>query len=943
LATSSGTPTLIGGLIDSNAASGSGGGVQFNSSTATFNGTQISNNTAPSGAGATISYGTTSFESTSFINNTAAGGLGGGLAAQDASLTFNGGYFQDNTAASGGGAWLRDCTVSANGTRFLSNTASAGNGGGIYVEQFTGTANLTLVDATFESNQALTNPAGNGGGLYISGATAHISDSTFEYNSSANWGGGLSYMGPLLQLKDTLFRRNYAANQGGGMWLGGGLHGSGIRLYSNASSGGGAIGCMGGWNVISNSLMVGNTASSGGAIFTPWGTLSVINSTLYANQASAWAGGIDASSGTVQVRNSILWANNAPGPAQESGADLAYSIVQDGGVGTNVYTFDPSFVSPPTPGNDGVWGTDDDIYGDLRLKSTSSAIDAGDSFALPADGADVDADGNVAETLPLDMDGGVRRFDRLEAAAQLVGSEPAVDLGPYEPKGFFVDSTAAGVGDGSSWVDAFTSLQTALAASVPDETVYIAAGTYKPTPGSDRAINFVPKNRQGWYGSFPAGGGGGDDRDLGAHPTILSGAIGTSAANDNSYNVIKADNVTFLLDGLEITEGVALPSSQGGGIRAYNSTMMLTSSLLTGNYGYFGGGIYLEYTSATIEDTTISNNTAAWDGGGLYADSSTVILNSVVLDRNQAEGDNGGGLFAFETTITGEDTTWQDNSAAGCDGGVFLMSDSSMDLLRSDWYANRAYRGGATCLDNSDARLVNSRLIGNQSDIYGGGVYADGDATFAATNSLWLGNAADADQDLTGFGGALALLGTSAAEITQSNFLWNLSPSDGTAVWADADTGFRLLNSIIVGDKDGYALLLLNGTSTVMDNLILNGYGDPEDRNQDAQPLFLSDPDPGVDGIWGTRDAGEDWGDLHLAIGSPGVDDGYAPHLPVDWLDVDDDGDVAETLPWDYSGFTRIWNVGGVGNAFSGELPVDIGWLESTSLDLWLPLTFAHH
>ena len=88
--------------------------------------------------------------------------------------------------------------------------------------------------------------------------------------------------------------------------------------------------------------------------------------------------------------------------------------------GTDIVDQDPLFVRNPDPGPDGNWGTDDDDYGDLRLREGSPGIDYGLQSFLPADIWDLDDDGDTTEPLPIDLNGDVR----VQAAE--------VDLGAYE-------------------------------------------------------------------------------------------------------------------------------------------------------------------------------------------------------------------------------------------------------------------------------------------------------------------------------------------------------------------------------------------------------------------------------------------------------------------------------------------------------------------------------
>src|SRR6187402_2670495 len=71
----------------------------------------------------------------------------------------------------------------------------------------------------------------------------------------------------------------------------------------------------------------------------------------------------------------------------------------------------------------------------------------------------------------------------------------------------YVSETAGGSNNGTSWTDAFTSLQSGIAASSTGDQIWIAAGTYKPinvtNPSvNDRMVSFVLPNGVSIYGGF---------------------------------------------------------------------------------------------------------------------------------------------------------------------------------------------------------------------------------------------------------------------------------------------------------------------------------------------------------------------------------------------------------------------------------------------------------
>lgn len=298
----------------------------------------------------------------------------------------------------------------------------------------------------------------------------------------------------------------------------------------------------------------------------------------------------------------------------------------------------------------------------------------------------------------------------------------------------YVDQSAAGLNDGTSWADAFTELQSALAFALSGQEIWVAEGAYLPdynvntaTHTGERSTSFDLVSGVAIYGGFPAGGGLWQEHDPNIYETILSGDINTPDDGDNSYHVVTANGTddTTILDGFVITAGHAddsYPNCKGGGM--YNnsgSPKLANCTFISNSAGYLGGGMYNNSGNPRLTNCTFTDNEAI-GGSGMYNHNSSPILTNCTFKDNSAgeKGGEGAGMFACQNSSpTLTRCTFSDNSAELYGGGIFAFGNSNPKLISCTFSGNSADRecGGIYNYDSS-LTLTNCIIWGN-NDGYG--------------------------------------------------------------------------------------------------------------------------------------------------------------------------------------------------------------------------------
>lgn len=309
------------------------------------------------------------------------------------------------------------------------------------------------------------------------------------------------------------------------------------------------------------------------------------------------------------------------------------------------------------------------------------------------------------------------------------------DTMPFGPPVLRVDKDAAGANDGSSWSNAFTSIQAAIAAAAGAgiHEIWVAEGVYEEaiTLESDLAL----------YGGFGGTEHALFDRDFNAHPAIIDGSA--AAGGQPAKHVVTIEQKTNVrLDGFAITGGDASgvvpndwPATAGGGIYCsrLDETAVIANCRVYGNsaddsgggiacVGYRGGGSLFE-CNPVIENCIVTGNYGGLGAGGILCivGASPAIVNTIVAENGctgVADEAGGGGIgCADASSPTIADCVVACNTTATQAGGMGAGSpvwggDCDPVCVNTIFFENgdvAVYEGMA----DSDVTLKNCLFFGN--------------------------------------------------------------------------------------------------------------------------------------------------------------------------------------------------------------------------------------
>jgi hypothetical protein len=317
----------------------------------------------------------------------------------------------------------------------------------------------------------------------------------------------------------------------------------------------------------------------------------------------------------------------------------------------------------------------------------------------------------------------------------------------------YVNAAATGANNGTTWANAFTSLDAAITAFTTVNEIWVAAGTYKPT-GTARTSTFSMKNAIKLYGGFNGTETELSQRNPKINTTILSGDVnGNDNATINATEATRQDNLYHVITVRANIKDVAIDGFTISGGNANGPTN--TSG--AGNLQYYhtrGGAIYINpYTSG---------------------DNTTVFITNCILEKNAAT-DTGVAAGYYAGGVNNQsfrlefDSCIVRNNFSGTNAQILIAGATGYgwggtSVIKNSLFHNNTSTSGASCLYLSASTINSGTVMGinvnvinctfsNNSGTNGNVIRTDNGSNTYLKNSILFGNGSLTPINYTGIGG----------------------------------------------------------------------------------------------------------------------------------------------------------------------------------------------
>jgi len=253
----------------------------------------------------------------------------------------------------------------------------------------------------------------------------------------------------------------------------------------------------------------------------------------------------------------------------------------------------------------------------------------------------------------------------------------------------------------------------------------------------------------------------------------------TVSGNNHSRVFEVATGSQVNLSGLTISKGQAV---NGGGILVDTGAVLaVNNSTLSGNSastskmytGNFGGGID-NYGTATVSNSTLTDNSALAGGGGIYNHATLTVNNNSVVSGNIEGGIANTGNAAVSDSIL------SNNSGSG----IANLYPGTLYVSNCFLTDNSAFGNGGGIYNMGMATISNCTLTGNSAPEYGGGIYGGSNSGGSGKLTVIGCTLSDnfAEGDIYSHGGGIAVI-SSTATISNCTLSGNSATYGGGGIY----------------------------------------------------------------------------------------------------------------------------------------------------------------
>ncbi len=214
-----------------------------------------------------------------------------------------------------------------------------------------------------------------------------------------------------------------------------------------------------------------------------------------------------------------------------------------------------------------------------------------------------------------------------------VNISPSPGGGPYFS--FYVNAAATGANNGTSWTNAYSSLNSALAYATKRDTIRVAAGRYQP--GNFQNSTYTIRDSVVILGGYPSSGNPTDaDRNVAMNQTILDAERGDPANTQDNIDVLIDANGTTSFARNYIIDGFIFESANQSALHmAVCSSPQIRNCVFRKNYGTaFGSALNIYLSQPTFLNCYFYDNNNGSEAIAYLQYGSSSFINCIFADNH---------------------------------------------------------------------------------------------------------------------------------------------------------------------------------------------------------------------------------------------------------------------------------------------------------------------